>query len=182
MSSLDTLTFGGYITDAVLVVSSNITGSNFTMTDQNTGVYTGDISPGVTTTTDTATVTPAASFTGTVNNITDFEMAVVADAFAQTPSTVTIYDTTSGIYTIWGQWIAVNSTQAETTVQLSNLTGTPSESVTTWVPQSLSGSSLPQNFQVVLNNGVGKDFIIYSVTDNCLPKDTLVEKMVEVQE
>ena len=177
--SLDTLTFNGYITDSTLVVSSTATGNNFSMNDASTGVYSADISPGVTTTTDTSGVTPAATFSGTVNNITNFDMAVVANAFAQTPSTVTIYDTTSGTYIIWGQWIAVNSTSAETTVQLSNLTGTPSETVTTWVAQSLSSSSLPEDFQVVLNNGTGRDFIIYSVTDNCLADDSLVEKMVE---
>lgn len=177
--NLDTLTFNGYITDSTLVVSSTATGNNYVMSDASSGVYAADISPGVTTTTDTSGVTIPGIFSGTVNNITNFDMAVVANAFSQAPSTLTIYDTTSGTYIIWGSWIAVNSTSAETTVQLSNLTGTPSETVTTWIAQGPTNTPLPEDFQVVLNNGTGRDFIIYSVTDNCLADDSLVEKMVE---
>ena len=107
---------------------------------------------------------------------------------------VNIWDATTDPYTVWGKFQVTISSSFTTIVENVD-TGTPVVSlysnstaanlgVIGWQSGTPAPSTpLPLNFVIELENGEQTvDYIPLSVVNNCLTDDTLIEKMVEVEE
>lgn len=107
---------------------------------------------------------------------------------------VNIWDATSDPYTVWGTF-QVTISSAFTTIVENVDTGSPIVSLYSnstnanlgeigWQAGTTAPSTpLPLNFVLELENGEQTvDYVPLSVVNNCLSDDTLIEKMVEVEE
>ena len=114
---------------------------------------------------------------------------------------VNIWDATTSPYTIWGSFAPTISATGTTVLPLlndpsfdgsddaykpalyANSTGAFSGIFVPFQAGSVPTTSLPVNFVIELEDGENTvDYVALSITNNCLSDDTLIEKMVEVEE
>ena len=180
MADLGTLSFFSY-NEADQNVTVQFGGSTVAVSSAATGKLDGNIEIGQSV--DSTGVTPTFSVDQSSNAIGTFTLSKLVQ-LSTANTNVSIYDTTNGTYQLWAI-LTVEGGSTTGTSQLTNLTGTPSITNTSGAWSTLIGTneSLPEKFAVVYNNGGtvadNNDYILLSVSNNCLAEDSLVEKMVE---